>query len=86
MPHCNVHNIGKYVKLSFNESDSHSTFPSQLVHSEVYLAHVDSIYRYKYYILFVNDCSHYLWIYSMKFKHEVFENFLESKALVENVL
>ena len=40
---------------------------------------------YVYYVSFIDDYSRKTWIYFLKGKDEVFENFKEFKALVENL-
>ena len=37
-----------------------------------------------YFLTFIDDNTHYVWIYILKSKDQVFEKFLEWKALVEN--
>ena len=54
---CHACNIEKHVKLSFDDSKSKSIFSLQLVHSDVWQAHVHSVFRYKYYVIFMNDYS-----------------------------
>ena len=70
------------------------TFPSkatrakeilELVHSDVFgYVLVTSLGGSRYYLSFIDDFSGKTWIYFMKKKLEVFERFLELKALVEN--
>lgn len=36
-----------------------------------------------YFLTFIDDKSHYAWIYLLKNKHEVYQKFLQWKALVE---
>ena len=43
-----------------------------------------SLSEYVYYVSFIDDFSHKTWIYSLKGENEVFNNFKEFKALVEN--
>ena len=38
----------------------------------------------KYFPTFINDNTHYVWVYMLKHKSEVFDKFLELKELVEN--
>ena len=38
----------------------------------------------EYFVTFVDDKSHYVWIYPIKHKHEVFQKFMEWKSYVEN--
>ena len=40
--------------------------------------------RYVHYVSFIDDFSRKTWIYFLKGKNEVFSNFKEYKALVEN--
>ena len=37
----------------------------------------------EYFLTFIDDFSHYMWVYILKKKDEVFKYFLEWKALVE---
>ena len=38
----------------------------------------------EYFLTFIDDRTHYVWVYPMKHKSEVFDRFLEWKAMVEN--
>ena len=40
----------------------------------------------RYFLTFIDDYSRYCWIYFLKHKFEVFENFKVFKGLVENTL
>ena len=42
-----------------------------------------SLSQAEYFIVFVDDKTHYVWIYVVKHKHEVFGKFIEWKSLVE---
>jgi hypothetical protein len=46
---------------------------------------VPSLNGYIYYVSFIDYYSHKTWIYFLKSKGEVFGNFKEFKALVENL-
>ena len=39
----------------------------------------------EYFLTFIDDCTHYTWVYVLKHKSEVFDKFQKWKALVENV-
>jgi hypothetical protein len=41
--------------------------------------------RYKYYVSFIDDFSKFTWIYLIKFKSGVFQQFHEFQALVEQL-
>ena len=77
--------LGKSKKLPFNLSESVSTSPLELLHSDVWSSPVISNENFRYYVLFVDDYSRYSWIFPMKNKSEVFEIFVKFKATVENM-
>ena len=39
----------------------------------------------RYFLIFVDDKTHYVWVYFLKCKSEVFSKFLEWKSLVERM-
>jgi hypothetical protein len=49
-----------------------STFPLELVFSDVWGLAPKSIGRKKYYVSFIDDYSKFTWIYLLKYKFEVF--------------
>ncbi|KAJ4777852.1 polyprotein [Rhynchospora pubera] len=73
--------------LPFSPSSSVSSFPLQIVHSDVWgPSPIVSSNGYRYYITFVDDFSRFTWIYFMKQKSEVSHIFSLFKAQVENLL
>jgi uncharacterized protein YigE (DUF2233 family) len=54
-----------------------------MIHSDVWTAKTESIGGYKYYVSFINDHTRKVWVYFMKHKGEVFQHFLNFKAMVE---
>lgn len=76
--------LGKFRKLPFSESSTKSVAPFELVHSDVWgpSPHL-SLDGYRYYVLFIDDCTRYTWIFPMKNKTEVFAYF---KSLCSFVL
>ncbi|KAM1900185.1 hypothetical protein ACFX14_029161 [Malus domestica] len=77
--------LGKSHKLPFRLSNSKSSFPLQLVHSDVWTSPTVSINGFKYYVVFIDDFSRYSWLYPLKFKSDVFSTFVAFKKLVENM-
>lgn len=45
---------------------------------------VDSLYRCRYFVTFIDDYSRRTWIYFLKAKDEIYGQFQEFKTLVEN--
>ena len=60
--------------------------PLELIHSDVCgKLNTHSLGRAEYFLTFVDDRTHYSWIYVLKTKGEVFNCFLKWKALVEKL-
>ena len=58
--------------------------PLELVHSDVCgKISSPSLSQAEYFVTFIDDKTHYTWVYVMKHKSEVFEKFMEWKAFVE---
>jgi hypothetical protein len=90
----------KVLKRHQNNDDpcimawDHYRFPSsattakgilELIHSDVFgPVHVPSLGKSVYYVSFIDDFSRNTWIYFLRKKSEVFDEFKEFKALVEN--
>ncbi|CAB4011148.1 Retrovirus-related Pol poly from transposon TNT 1-94 [Paramuricea clavata] len=70
-------------KFPVNESQR-AKMPLDLVHSDVCgKMSAKSLSGTEYFLTFIDDHTHYVWIYVLKHKDEVFGKFLEWKALVE---
>jgi histone deacetylase 1/2 len=79
-PHtCHACRLGKHVRLPFNVSNSQASAPFALVHCDVWTSPVLSISQYKYYLVILDDFSHYAWTFPLRRKsevHQIFRNFL----------
>ena len=61
-----------------------SVEPLGLVHSDVCgKISTESLNGAEYFLTFIDDTTRYVWVYVLKRKDQVFERFLEWKALVE---
>jgi GAG-pre-integrase domain len=84
---CHCCCMAKAHQLPFSHSLSTSTFPLELVHSDVWgPTPINSFNGFRYYIIFVDDFSHFTWIYFMFHKSEVTRVFTSFKSQVENLL
>jgi hypothetical protein len=77
--------LGKYTKTAFSSSDSREEGILDLIHS-VLCGPMSSasLTGSLYYVVFIDDFSQKSWIFFMKTKGQVFSQFEEFKALVEN--
>ena len=56
---CHACQLGRHVRLSFSSSSSHVTHVFDLVHCDLWTSPVLSLSGYKYYLVVVDDFSHY---------------------------
>jgi len=54
-----------------------------MIHSDVWTTKTESIGGCKYYVSFIDDHTRKVWVYFMKHEGEVFQQFLNFKAMVE---
>jgi hypothetical protein len=80
---CDACQQAKSHQLPYSRSVSSTSFPLELVHSDVWGPAVESVGRKRYYISFVDDFSRFTWIYFLKYKSEVFQKFHEFQKMVE---
>jgi len=81
---CKGCTLGKFVKATFHEKDSHATTILERIHIDVCGPFsVASIVKHRYYVIFVDDFSRKCWIFFMQKKSETYSMFCEFKALVK---
>jgi transposase InsO family protein len=82
---CNGCAQGKNIKNPFSKRNSKAGV-LELIHSDVCGPMPStSISGYVYYVSFIDDYSRKTWVYFLKSKDEVFSEFKEFKALIENL-
>jgi hypothetical protein len=76
---------GRQHRSPFPVGTGRAAAPLDLVHSDVCgKVGSTSLSGSKYFVTFIDSYSHYTWVYVLKRKDQVFESFLQWKALVEN--
>ncbi|WVZ16395.1 hypothetical protein V8G54_009377 [Vigna mungo] len=81
---CNSCQINKCHKLPFNESTLKSSYPLEIIFSDVWTSPVLSIDGLRYYCMFVDHFTRYIWLYPIKRKSDVQTLFPKFKSLLEN--
>lgn len=76
--------VSKQTKLPFQNSHTQTTSLFQIVHSDVWSSPEPSISGLRYYVLFLDHYSHYVWVYPLRKKSEVFAKYLHFSAYVQN--
>src|SRR6185312_4448899 len=80
---CHACQLGRYVRLPFSSSSSsHATHAFDLVHCDLWTSPVLSLSGYKYYLVVVDDFSHYSWTFRLRAKSETFPTILHFFAWV----
>ncbi|MCO5577038.1 hypothetical protein L7F22_030860 [Adiantum nelumboides] len=81
---CAACQLGKQAKVSFPQERHVSKNVLKVIHSDVWgLAKKTSMGGCRFYVTFIDDCSHKVWIYFMKQKSEVFTYFQNFKSMIK---
>jgi transposase InsO family protein len=81
---CETYQLGKQARHPFLIQTTHvSSKPLEMIHSNVWTMKTKSIGGCRYYVSFIDDHTKKVWVYFMKQKGEVFQHFLNFKAMVE---
>ena len=79
---CQACQLGRHVRLPFPTSSSHATHIFDLVHCDLWTSPVMSISGYKYYLVVLDDFSHYSWTFPLRAKSDAFPTLLHFFAWV----
>uniref|UniRef100_A0A0A9H024 Uncharacterized protein n=1 Tax=Arundo donax TaxID=35708 RepID=A0A0A9H024_ARUDO len=69
---CHACQLGKHVQLSFSTSTTMSSAPFDLVHCDLWTSPVMSMSGYQYYLVIIDDFSHFYWSFPLRAKSDVF--------------
>jgi hypothetical protein len=69
---CHACQLGRHVRLPFSSFCSRAANNFDLVHYDVWTSHVLSVSGNKYYLLILDDYSHYLWTFPLRLKSGMF--------------
>jgi hypothetical protein len=80
---CQACQLGRHVRLPFSSSSSsHAAHAFDLIHCDVWNSPVLSISGYKYYLMIIDDFSHYSWTFPLRAKSDTFLTLLHFFAWV----
>lgn len=71
----------KSHKLPFSENTMTSTRPLELLYSDVWSTNQKSVDGFRYYVIFIDHYTKYVWLYPMVKKSDVFTIFSQFKKL-----
>ena len=67
--------FGKGVKLPFRLSTSSTFMPFDIIHSDIWTSPIINSAGHRYYLLFLDDFSNFLWTYPLTHKSQTFSTF-----------
>jgi hypothetical protein len=63
---CHTCQLGQHVRLPFPSSSTRALQPFDLVHCDLWTSPVPSVSGYKYYLVILDDCTHYSWTFPLR--------------------
>ena len=81
---CSHCQLGKHHKLPFSDVSVHASSPLHVIHTDVWTSPIISNSGFKYFFIFVDEFSRYVWLYPMRLKSETFAKFLQFISMAEN--
>jgi transposase InsO family protein/uncharacterized membrane protein YgcG len=69
---CHACQLDRHVRLPFCSSSSHATHAFDLVHCDLWTSPITSMSGYKYYLVVLDDFSHYVWTFPLRAKAKTF--------------
>ncbi|GKB97909.1 ribonuclease H-like domain-containing protein, partial [Tanacetum coccineum] len=74
--------LRKHAKLPFYNSESSVDSVFEIIHSDIWTSPIPSESGIKYYAIFLDHFSHFVWVYPLHKKSDLFDNFVAFRAYV----
>jgi hypothetical protein len=82
-PLCHACQLSRHVRLSFRTSTSRAVNNFDLIHCDLWTSPILSVSGFKYYLVVLDDCSHYLWTFPLRLKSDAFPTLTQFFAYVK---
>jgi hypothetical protein len=69
---CYACQLGKHTRLPFCRLSHRAEHHFDLIHLDLWTSPVDSVSGFKYYLVILDDFTHYLWTFPLKLKSDTF--------------
>ncbi|GJW50899.1 ribonuclease H-like domain-containing protein [Tanacetum coccineum] len=79
---CHACQLGKHVRLPFFSSNTIVTSCFDIIHSDVWTSPIPSLSGFKYYVLFLDHYSQFVWVYPLLNKSDVWSKFVLFRTYV----
>lgn len=80
---CSTCEIAKHKRLPFTLSNSVTYAPFDIIHSDLWTSPVLSRQGYRYYLVLLDDFTHFVWVYPLKHKSDVYQKFTQFHSYVK---
>jgi hypothetical protein len=71
---CHACQLGQHVRLLFASSLSRASKNFDLIHCDLWTSPIVSVSGFKYYLVVLDDCSHFLWTFPLRLKSDAFSS------------
>jgi len=79
---CHACRLGKHVRLPFTTSNNVSSSPFDLLHCDVWTSPITSNSGFQFYLVVLDDYSHYVWTFPLRHKSDVLPTLISFHAFV----
>ncbi|GJW05934.1 ribonuclease H-like domain-containing protein [Tanacetum coccineum] len=79
---CHACQLGKHVRLPFVSSNTVVSSCFDIIHSDVWTSPIPSLSGFKYYVLFLDHYSQFVWVYPLLNKSDVLSKFVLFRKFV----
>jgi hypothetical protein len=79
---CHACQLGCHTYLHFISSNSHTNNNFDLIHYNLWTSPIVSIFGYKYYLVILDDDSHFVWTFPLRVKSDTFPTLSKKFAYV----
>ena len=69
---CHACQLGRHTRLPFATSMSRASKNFDLIHCDLWTSPTISVSGFKYYLVILDDCSHFLWTFPLRVKSDAF--------------
>jgi hypothetical protein len=77
---CHSCQLGKDTRLPFSLSSSHTAAPFELLHCDVWTSPVTSISGFSYYLVILDDYTHFCWTFPIRHKSDAHQHLVNFVA------
>lgn len=80
---CHTCQLGKHTRLPFTSSQSSTSVPFELIHCDVWTSPIKSNSGFSYYLVCLDDYTHFCWTFPLRHKSDVQQHLFEFVAYAQ---